>query len=78
MYVRSNGDCVQKARCYGHQKRNCPVLLTIDFKPGDSVYKLYKSGTHNHDLNHVESKKSKKRNKFEDIETEIISSRITD
>lgn len=76
LYVQVNGDCVQKVSCYGHQKHSCPVLLRIDYKHDDSVYKLYKSGTHNHALNHVEIKKSKKTNIFEDIETETISSKI--
>ena len=78
MKVKGNGDCLQNVSCYGHYKHKCPVQLKIDYKHEDNVYKLYKSGTHNHGLNHVKTERAKKSDIFEDIETEIISSKIAD
>lgn len=76
--LKNNGDCLQKANCYSLYKHKCPVKLVIDYKHEDSVYKIYKSGTHNHDLNHVETLRSKQMDTFEDIKIEIISSNIAD
>lgn len=74
MRIQDSGDCLQIANCYGQYKHNCPVKLRIEYKHDDSVYKLYRSGTHNHDLNHVERRTP--RDNFEDINIQIISSQI--
>lgn len=56
IHAKANGDFTEIVSCYGANRHKCNVKLKIEYDHKESMFKLYRTGCHNHSLEHKTDK----------------------
>lgn len=57
IHAKASGDFTEIVSCYGAKSNDkCNVKLKIEYDHNESMFKLYRTGCHNHNLEHKTDK----------------------